>query len=76
MVQSALTPAELDHLDDFRIKTQALNPAREKTKGWWAGDDGNLNWSQPLLDNPEIDKYAARHASSWRIVGELMGGEV
>ena len=44
VVRSALTPAELDHLDDFRIRTQQLNPAREKSKGWWAGDDGNLNW--------------------------------
>ena len=73
VVRSALRRAELDHLDDFRIRTQAHNPAREKTKGWWAGDDGNLNWSQPLLDHPELDRYAVRHASSWRILSELMG---
>ena len=75
VVRNALSADELAHLDDFRIRTQALNPAREKGKGWWAGDDGNLNWSQPLLDWPELDRYAVRHPSSWRLVGEMVGGE-
>jgi ectoine hydroxylase-related dioxygenase (phytanoyl-CoA dioxygenase family) len=75
VVRDALNAEELTHLDEFRVRTQALNPAHEKTKGWWAGDDGNLNWSQPLLDWPELDRYAVRHPSSWQVVGELMGGE-
>jgi hypothetical protein len=75
VVRNCLSAAELEHLEEFRVRTQALNPAREKTKGWWAGDDGNLNWSQPLLDNPELDHYAVQHPSSWQLVADFMGGE-
>ena len=40
VVRGCLSAAELEHLEEFRLRTQALNPGRETGKGWWAGDDG------------------------------------
>ena len=44
MVRDGLSAAELEHLNGFCDRTQALHPTGERGEPWWAGDDGSLNW--------------------------------
>ena len=44
VVRDGLSAAELEHLNGFCDRTQALHPTGERGEPWWAGDDGSLNW--------------------------------
>ena len=64
------------HLNDFCDRTQATDP-----KAWGIKRDREgyhinqgLIFSQPWLDNPELDQYAVNHRSFQTIVEASMGG--
>jgi hypothetical protein len=75
VLAGCLSPAELDHLDEFCDRTQA-----ERPEAWGLTvrkphhRNQGLIYSQPLLDYPELDPYT-RHPRSFPVVARLLGGE-
>jgi hypothetical protein len=76
LVGNCLSTRELAQLNGFCDRTQADRPDL-----WGLGPrrkphhrDQGLILSQPLLDHPELDSYT-RHASTWRLVARILGGE-
>jgi hypothetical protein len=76
VLANCLDAAELDHLNVFCARTQA-----ERPDAWGLGDrrkphhrNQGLIFSQPLLDQPELDRYT-RHPRSFPVVARLLGGE-
>ena len=72
----ALDEEEVAHLNDFCDRTQETDP-----KAWGIKRDREgyhinqgLIFSQPWLDNPELDQYAVNHRSFRTIVEAAMGG--
>ena len=72
----ALDEEEVAHLNEFCNRTQEADP-----KAWGIKRDREgyhinqgLIYSQPWLDNPELDQYAVNHRSFQKIVEAAMGG--
>ena len=72
----ALDEEEVAHLNEFCDRTQETDP-----KAWGIKRDREgyhinqgLIYSQPWLDNPELDQYAVNHRSFKEIVEAAMGG--
>ena len=72
----ALDEEEVAHLNEFCDRTQETDP-----KAWGIKRDREgyhinqgLIYSQPWLDNPELDQYAVNHRSFQTIVEAAMGG--
>ena len=75
VIVGALSDEEVQHLNDFYVRTQIENP-----RAWGLGDarEGfhlaqGMIYSQPLLDHPELDKYT-QHPSNYGPVCDILGG--
>ena len=76
--KEALTEAQLAHINDFCDRTQETDPKAWGIKRDREGYHVNqgLIYSQPWLDNPELDQYAVNHRSFKTIVEASMGSDI